>query len=210
MTGSSATLTGTVNPNRRATSVHFEYGTTSTYGAVTPDVGAGSGAGGVALSAGVQGLAPGTTYHYRIVATSQAGTTRGNDMTLTTPAPGGGGGTGPGGGQSGSPGGGTPTTTATPTTTTTTGTTTSTPATRAVTLKLRGTTLTLKVGGAFAKAAVTIRRGSRTVARGGGALRGGKLSVRLAHGLKRGRYAITIVLADAKGAKTTITRTLKV
>ena len=39
-----------------------------------------------ALSSRVTGLAPGTTYHYRVVATSAAGTARGKDATFTTAA----------------------------------------------------------------------------------------------------------------------------
>ena len=50
--------------------------------------------GPVAVSASVNGLAPGTRYHYRLVASSAAGTTQGSDATFTTggePGRGGGG-----------------------------------------------------------------------------------------------------------------------
>jgi hypothetical protein len=41
----------------------------------------------VAASASLSGLAPSTTYHYRIVAASSAGTTDGADQTFTTTTP---------------------------------------------------------------------------------------------------------------------------
>jgi len=80
----SATLTGTVSPNGRATSWHFDYGTTTAYGSHTASESAGSGGAAEPVSAGLAGLAPGTTYHYRLVATSSAGTTYGADQTFTT------------------------------------------------------------------------------------------------------------------------------
>jgi hypothetical protein len=90
----SATLNGTVNPDRLATTYHFEYGTTNAYGASTPSTDAGAGAADVPASAALSGLTPGTTYHYRLVATNAGGTIPGADMTLTTLPAAGGGGTG--------------------------------------------------------------------------------------------------------------------
>jgi len=81
-----ATVTGTVNPNGTATSWQFEYGTTTGYGSVTPSANAGSGTSSVPVSFALTGLKAGTTYHYRLVATSTAGTTRGADGILTTSA----------------------------------------------------------------------------------------------------------------------------
>jgi phosphodiesterase/alkaline phosphatase D-like protein len=82
----SATVTGTVNPNGTATTWHFEYGTTTSYGSTTTAGNAGSGTSAVAVSFALTGLKAGTTYHYRLVATSSAGTTRGADGILTTSA----------------------------------------------------------------------------------------------------------------------------
>ncbi len=79
-----AQLNGTVNPNGLATSVYFEYGTSTGYGAKTAVKSAGSGTSSRSVSAGVVGLAGATTYHYRFVATSAAGTTAGADQTFTT------------------------------------------------------------------------------------------------------------------------------
>lgn len=77
-----------------------EYGTSTAYGASVP--GDGAVAGGTtdeALSLDLAGLQPGTTYHYRVVATNGAGTVQGEDRTFTTATPpvDGGGGTPPGG-----------------------------------------------------------------------------------------------------------------
>jgi hypothetical protein len=80
----SATLGATVDPNGLATTYHFEYGTTTAYASRTPEVGAGSGTRRVAARAGIRGLAAGTRYHYRVVATNAAGVTRGRDRAFTT------------------------------------------------------------------------------------------------------------------------------
>ena len=83
-TATTATLTGSVDPRTRATSWWFEYGTTTGYGSQTASRSAGSGGTARAVSAPISGLRPGTTYHYRLVARNDAGTTRGADLTFTT------------------------------------------------------------------------------------------------------------------------------
>jgi hypothetical protein len=80
----SATLHGTVAPNGQATTVVFEYGTSTGYGAKTAAKNAGSGTSTANSSASVSGLSGGTTYHFRIVATNAAGTSTGTDQTFTT------------------------------------------------------------------------------------------------------------------------------
>ncbi|HET8893962.1 MAG TPA: fibronectin type III domain-containing protein [Gaiellaceae bacterium] len=80
----SATVSGTVNPNGLATSWFFEYGTSTTYGSTTASKNAGSGTSNVSVSAPLSGLTAGTTYHYRLVAKSAAGTTRGADQSFAT------------------------------------------------------------------------------------------------------------------------------
>ena len=82
----SATATGTVNPNGQATNWFFEYGTSTSYGRRTATRSAGSGTTNVQVSAALTGLVPGTTYHYRLVATGGGGTTRGADGIFTTSA----------------------------------------------------------------------------------------------------------------------------
>jgi hypothetical protein len=80
----SATLNGTVDPNGRSTEWHFEYGTSTTYGSKTSEKNAGSGTSSVGVLAAVTGLRPGRLYHFRLVATSDAGTSRGADQTFST------------------------------------------------------------------------------------------------------------------------------
>ncbi len=87
VTSQSATLNGVVNPNKEDTTYHFEYGTTTSYGAVTPDAVVGGNA-GKSVSAAITGLAPSTTYHFRLVATNASGADQGADLTFTTSAPG--------------------------------------------------------------------------------------------------------------------------
>jgi hypothetical protein len=85
VTQTGATLAGTVNPNGFATTCRFEYGTTAAYGSSVACAAApGSGSSAVGVSAAVAGLTPGTTYHYRLVASSVGGTANGADATFTT------------------------------------------------------------------------------------------------------------------------------
>ena len=84
ITTTSATLNGTVDPNGRDTTFYFELGTSTSYGTKTATHDAGSATSPQAESAGVGGLKPGTTYHFRIVATSDAGTATGKDATFVT------------------------------------------------------------------------------------------------------------------------------
>ena len=81
-----ATVTGTVNPNGLATTWYVDYGTSTSYGTKTANVNAGSGTANTAVSANLTGLTPGATYHYRVVATNSSGTTRGADGIFTTSA----------------------------------------------------------------------------------------------------------------------------
>jgi hypothetical protein len=75
VTNTTATLNGSV---QGATTAHFEYGTTSSYGLQTPPQAVSDGA----VSAPVTSLSPNTTYHFRIV--SDAG--NGEDVTFKTAA----------------------------------------------------------------------------------------------------------------------------
>ncbi len=85
LTYSSATLNGTVNPRGQATNYVFQYGSTHGYTSETPLAPVGSGTGTIKVSQAITGLAPLTTYHYRILATSPAGATTGPQRTFTTP-----------------------------------------------------------------------------------------------------------------------------
>jgi len=81
-----ATLNGKVNPEGTATSYYFEYGTTTAYGSKVPvsSKSAGSGTSNVAVGQAALGLVQNTTYHFRLVAESAAGTVNGEDKTFTT------------------------------------------------------------------------------------------------------------------------------
>jgi len=82
-----ATLGGSVDPGGAAATYRFDYGTTSAYGASTAESAAGAANGAVAQSAGISGLAPKTTYHFRIVALRGGiAVSYGADQTFATTA----------------------------------------------------------------------------------------------------------------------------
>jgi hypothetical protein len=82
---SAATLPGTVRPNGLVTTWYFQYGKKKTYGTRTPAQDAGAGTKAVPVTSTITGLAPNTTYHYRLVATNSRGATQGADRTFKTP-----------------------------------------------------------------------------------------------------------------------------
>jgi hypothetical protein len=88
ISAAAATLNGTVNPNRKVVeSCEFEYGTSTAYNHSAPcSAIASAGSTPVPVDAAVTGLTAGTTYHYRVVAKSEAGTGTGADRTFATPA----------------------------------------------------------------------------------------------------------------------------
>jgi phosphodiesterase/alkaline phosphatase D-like protein len=88
VTQTTATLTALVNPNRSATSYHFEYGPTAAYGSATRES-ASIGADGSShsLAAQLSGLAPGTAYHFRLVARNEVGSTTDSDHVFRTDPP---------------------------------------------------------------------------------------------------------------------------
>ena len=92
-----ATLNATINPEGLATTYHFEYGATTSYGSRVPagEVSVGSGQENVSVSQPISSLTLENVYHYRVVATNSNGTTYGEDRTVIpsdwevrTPAPG--------------------------------------------------------------------------------------------------------------------------
>jgi hypothetical protein len=87
VTQSGAKLSGTVDPNGTATSYHFSYGPTANYGSQTPNSTTGTGTQPVNVTRTLTGLASGTTYHYRLVASNGNGSSNGLDRTFTTNGP---------------------------------------------------------------------------------------------------------------------------
>jgi sugar lactone lactonase YvrE len=89
LTTSSATLRGLVNPFGQQTGYHFEYGIDTNYGSRIPVAGEavlGNGHSTVPVAQSISGLQPGTTYHFRLVATNSTGAALGEDLTFATPA----------------------------------------------------------------------------------------------------------------------------
>ena len=89
VTQSTATLSAKVNPRGGAVSnCHFELGMSISYGTnlscLTPPNEAAT---DVSETRSLTGLAPATTYHYRLVVTTNAGTAEGDDVEFTTASP---------------------------------------------------------------------------------------------------------------------------
>lgn len=79
------TLTGTVVTNSQTTSFVFEYGTTPSYGLQTVTANATASLVPTPVSQTITALAPGTTFHYRLVASHAGGAPEaGADQTFTT------------------------------------------------------------------------------------------------------------------------------
>jgi alpha-tubulin suppressor-like RCC1 family protein len=89
VTGSAATLNGTLDAQGLETTYHFEYGTSTSYGTSVPvpDASAGSGVGEKEVSQAITGLRPDTTYHYRLHASNSAGASDGEDRAFKTAPP---------------------------------------------------------------------------------------------------------------------------
>jgi alpha-tubulin suppressor-like RCC1 family protein len=80
-----ATLNGSVNAAGAIATGIFEYGTTNEYNrSISATPSAITGTATTAVSAAPSDLLPGTTYHYRLVASNENGTATGEDRTFTT------------------------------------------------------------------------------------------------------------------------------
>ena len=78
-----ARLSAQVNPGGLQSSYRFEYGPTAAYGQSTPLRTIKAGADPVTATASLFGLAPGATYHFRIVVSNAKGTVEGTDVQFT-------------------------------------------------------------------------------------------------------------------------------
>jgi uncharacterized delta-60 repeat protein len=86
ITRTSATLNGLVNDNGAVSTVSFEYGPDTNYGSTIAAIPASVSSGlDTPVSATLNGLAPGTTWHYRVSATNSIATTPGLDRSFTVP-----------------------------------------------------------------------------------------------------------------------------
>jgi len=84
VTTTAATLNATVNDSGANTTVTFAYGLTTGYGTGVSGGAVSAGTGSTAVNSAITGLACGTTYHFRVVGVSSAGTSNGDDATFST------------------------------------------------------------------------------------------------------------------------------
>lgn len=85
VSGSDAIVKALIDPKLGGdTTYHVEYGPTTSYGSTTSESASIGDASAKAVQAHLAGLEPGTTYHFRFVATNELGTTEGADQTFTT------------------------------------------------------------------------------------------------------------------------------
>jgi hypothetical protein len=84
---SSVNVTGTVTPEGAETRYYYQYGPSTEYGQRTspgePGISVGAGVSAVAAPATLIPLVPGVSYHYRLVAWNEDGTSYGQDQTFT-------------------------------------------------------------------------------------------------------------------------------
>ena len=86
ITPTSSRVSGRVDPRGRGTVAWFEYGTTTRLGNRTGDINAGFARGASTQRSTIGGLQPGTAYHFRIAARSDAGTSYGQIRSFRTSA----------------------------------------------------------------------------------------------------------------------------
>jgi len=189
-----ATVNGSVNPKGVATSSLFEFGTTTAYGSATAPVAAGAANRAANASAALSGLAPATTFHYRVVAVRGSERFPGVDATFTTAA-------------APATNGGT-TDVVTPTG----------PRRRTLRQRARSARVAcIRVRGAFRcrvtragttlRVRLTVRRGKRALARGSG--KAGKRITLRGPKARAGRYKVTVTLLE-RGKKASATKSIRI
>jgi hypothetical protein len=81
----SATVSGQITPDLTDAKVVVDYGTATSYGSTSGSTDVGNGTTATPFSVALSGLVAGATYHAKVVATNQDGTTASGDLTFTTP-----------------------------------------------------------------------------------------------------------------------------
>ena len=79
-----ATLNGIINPNGSTTTYIFEYGASTGYGNSIAGTSSLTGSVNVNVNEDITGLSPNSTYHFRLSATNEGGTTLSDDATFMT------------------------------------------------------------------------------------------------------------------------------
>ena len=87
LTTTNGTIAAAVNPNFQDATVVVNYGLTKSYGSNSAPQDLGAGNASAPFTATIGGLAPGTTYHYDVVATNADGSTTSSDRVFTTLPP---------------------------------------------------------------------------------------------------------------------------
>jgi uncharacterized repeat protein (TIGR01451 family) len=84
LTETNVTLSGTVNPAGQGATVYVQIGTTTAYGTQSSGLSLPAAVADYGITSKWSNLQPGTTYHYRFLATNADGTTYGADQAFTT------------------------------------------------------------------------------------------------------------------------------
>ena len=80
----SATLNASVNPGGSVVKAQFQFGQTTSYGQVTPEVRVGPATKAQSFSQSISGLPNNTTFHFRVFVQTDFGSFHGADQQFTT------------------------------------------------------------------------------------------------------------------------------
>jgi hypothetical protein len=195
VTSSGATVRGASYPCGTATSYQFEYGTTASYGSATPAASIGAANAVVGVTSSLSGLAPSTTYHYRLVTIRGGVRLAGPDRTFATaPAP-------PPQPPPVNPGEPKPLTLKDVTVS----------CKRTGSGRKRTVRCTLRRATAVRRLSARLTKSGRLYAKASGRpSRSGRVTLKPVRRLARGRYRLTLTLRDSKGAKSIKRLTVRV
>ena len=83
-TATSVSLTSGIYSNGATTTYGWQYGTSTAYGSSSTNATLSAAAGATQVTTTITGLAPNTTYHFRLAALNAHGAAAGYDYTVTT------------------------------------------------------------------------------------------------------------------------------